>query len=59
MERNMISKKIMGYKARLILSKNWLFYGTVFLICLFNFSALFNSGVLLSGGADINKFEKY
>lgn len=55
----MISKKIMGYKTRLILSSNWFIYGTVFLICIFNFSALFNSGVLLSGGANINKFEKF
>ena len=53
------NKRIIKYRLVTIISLDWFKYGTFFLILIFNFSALFNSGILLSGGASFNGTEKY
>jgi len=52
-------KRMMKYRIATIISQEWFKYGTLFLILIFNFSALINSGVLFSGGASFNQVEKY
>lgn len=52
-------KNIIRYSFNSILGQRWFLYFTFFLLLFFNFSELFHSGVLISGGEGFNRNLKY
>lgn len=51
--------QVIRYKQYYLLSNRFVIISTIFLLCILNFQAVVNSGILFSGGGDFNTTQKY